>query len=238
MILLTREQVRRVDRLAIEEYGISGLVLMENAGRGVTDLLAQRSPEGPVVICCGTGNNAGDGFVIARHLEIRGIPCRVLLWAHPSQLRGDAAVNFRILQWTDVPVDIFEGHDAARLDSRLDGAAWIVDALLGTGAKGHPRPPLDGVIHQLNAAGLPILAVDLPSGLDCDTGAPGLPTICATETCTFVAMKTGFTSPEAKPYLGAVHVHDIGAPPKIVTRVAGEPTATSGARRVDRGRER
>lgn len=226
MTILTRDQVRRVDRLAIEEYGISGLVLMENAGRGVADVLAQRTSRGPVAICCGKGNNAGDGFVIARHLEILGIACRVLMWANPSELRGDAAVNFRILQRTDVPVEIFtEGHDAARLESLLDGATWIVDALLGTGAKGNPRPPLDSVVNQLNATGLPILAVDLPSGLNCDTGIPSLPTIRAAETCTFVAMKAGFTSPSAKPYIGTVHVHNIGAPLKIVDRVANTPTA-------------
>ncbi len=221
-LTLTRDQVRRVDRLAVEEYGISGLVLMENAGRGVTDVLTQREPVGPVVVCCGTGNNAGDGFVIARHLALRGIACRVALWANPSELRGDAAVNFRILQRTDVPVEVFaEGHDAARLESLLDGAAWIVDALLGTGAKGDPRPPLGAVIDQLNATELPILAVDLPSGLDCDTGKPGSPTIRAAETCTFVALKAGFTSPQAKPYTGTVHVLDIGAPRNLIARVVG-----------------
>ncbi|MFW5692683.1 MAG: NAD(P)H-hydrate epimerase [Thermoguttaceae bacterium] len=219
-LTLTRDQVRRVDRLAIEEYGISGLVLMENAGRGVADVLTQRQPDGPVVVCCGTGNNAGDGFVLARHLDLRGIACRVLLWANPSELRGDAAANFRILQRTDVPVEVFaEGHDAARLESMLDGAAWIVDALLGTGAKGDPRPPLNAVIDQLNASGTPILAVDLPSGLDCDTGIPGSPTIRAAETCTFVALKTGFTAPQAKPYVGTVHVCDIGAPRNLIDRV-------------------
>ncbi len=217
---LTRDQVRRVDRLAIEEYGISGLVLMENAGRGVADILTRRQPTGPVAICCGTGNNAGDGFVVARHLDLRGTACRVLLWSNPSELRGDAAVNFRILQRTDVPVEIFaEGHDAARLESLLEGATWIVDALLGTGARGNPRAPLDRVIDQLNSSGVPILAVDLPSGLDCETGLPGSPTIRAVETCTFVARKAGFASPEAKPYTGRVHVLDIGAPRKLIDRV-------------------
>ncbi len=220
LLTLTRDQVRRVDRLAIEEYGISGLVLMENAGRGVADVLTRRAPVGPVVVCCGTGNNAGDGFVVARHLDLRGIACRVLLWANPSELRGDAAVNFRILQRTGVPVEVFDGeHDAARLESLLDGAAWIVDALLGTGAKGDPRPPLNTVIQQLNTTALPILAVDLPSGLDCDTGLPGSPTIRAAETCTFVALKAGFASPSARRYTGTVHVLDIGAPRKLVERV-------------------
>ena len=99
---LTREQCREIDRRAIEEYGISGLVLMENAGRGCVDVLERLGIDGPVVILCGKGNNAGDGFVIARHLEIRGHDCRVLLLCPPTELRGDAATNFAILQKTNV----------------------------------------------------------------------------------------------------------------------------------------
>src|SRR5213593_3262175 len=95
---LTRDQVRELDRRAIEEYGMSGLVLMENAGRGCVDMLCELGCKGPVVIVCGKGNNAGDGFVIARHLELRGYTCRVLLLSPPHELRGDAAANFTILQ--------------------------------------------------------------------------------------------------------------------------------------------
>ena len=147
---------------------------MENAGRGVADVLCRLGIAGPVVICCGKGNNAGDGFVIARHLDLRGHPVRVLLWAKPEELTGDAATNFHILAKTDVPIEVF-GDDArcdAHCRSLCDGAAWIVDALLGTGARGEPRPPFDAVIDQLNAAAAPKLAIDLPSGLDCDTGHP------------------------------------------------------------------
>src|SRR5512145_737534 len=190
---LDRHQSRQVDRRAIEQYGMSGLVLMENAGRGTTDVLCRQGIAEPVVICCGKGNNAGDGFVIARHLDLRGHAVRVLLWAEASELIGDAAVNFRILQKTAVPIEIFGNrHDAARLEEFLSGAAWIVDGLLGTGARGEPRPPLDAVIDQLNAAFAPKLAIDVPSGLDCDTGEPSRHTIRAAETCTFVTAKPGF----------------------------------------------
>ena len=238
-VVLTREQSRRVDQLAIEEFGFSGLVLMENAGRGVTDVLCElyKKPSppaplpgrergsklGPVVICCGKGNNAGDGFVIARHLDLRGHAAHVLLWAEPEELSGDAATNFNILEKTDVPIEVFGAtHDALRLAKHLDGAVWIVDALLGTGARGEPRPPLDGVIEQLNAADAPKLAVDVPSGLDCDMGQPARPTICAAVTCTFVAAKVGFFKPDAVPYLGRVHVLDIGVPKKLIERVRNE----------------
>ena len=118
MQALNRQQVRDVDRLAVDEYGMSGLVLMENAGRGAADVLcglldakaatenATTGHAAPVVICCGKGNNAGDGFVIARHLELRQVPVRVLLLANPKELTGDAAANFRILTKCDVPIVI------------------------------------------------------------------------------------------------------------------------------------
>ena len=219
-LTITREQSRQVDRRAIDDYGMSGLVLMENAGRGCTDVLCQQKPAGPVVVCCGKGNNAGDGFVIARHLDLRAHAVRVLLWAEPAELTGDAGANFRILEKVGVPIHVFgERHDPARVAEQLAGAAWIVDALLGTGARGEPRAPLDAVIEQLNAAGLPILAVDLPSGLDCDTGQPARHTIRATVTCTFLAKKVGFLAPGAAAYTGQVHVLDIGAPRRLVDEV-------------------
>jgi NAD(P)H-hydrate epimerase len=217
----TREQSRRVDKIAAEVFGFSGLVLMENAGRGVADVLCRLGIAGPVVICCGRGNNAGDGFVIARHLDLRGYAVRVLLWSEPSELTGDAATNFQILAKTDVPIEVFgRVHDETRLASLLDGAAWIVDGLLGTGARGEPRPPLDRVIEQLNAADAPRLAIDLPSGLDCDTGKPAQYTIRAAETCTFVTAKIGFLAPQAAAYVGRLHVLDIGTPRKIIEQVA------------------
>ena len=220
MQTLTREQSRLVDRLAIDEYGMTGLVLMENAGRGVADVLCRLGIAGPVIICCGKGNNAGDGFVIARHLDLRGHAVRVLLWAETAELTGDAAANFQILQKTGVPIEIFGNrHDAARLDRLLTGAAWIVDGLLGTGARGEPRPPLDAVIDQLNNSRAPKLAIDLPSGLDCDTGEPAMHTIRAAETCTFVTAKPGFLVPAALPYVGRLHVLDIGQPRELVEQI-------------------
>jgi len=144
---LSREQVRRVDRYAIEHWGIPGLVLMENAGRGTADLLCRLGISGPVVVCCGRGNNGGDGLVLARHLDLRGHPVRVILWCQPEELSGDAATNFAILARTDVPIAWFaQGHDARRFEQAAAGAAWLVDALLGTGARGEPRPPYDAAI--------------------------------------------------------------------------------------------
>jgi NAD(P)H-hydrate epimerase len=222
-VILTREQSRRVDRRAVEHYGFSGLVLMENAGRGVADRLCAMGIDGPVVIGCGKGNNAGDGFVIARHLDLRGFSVRVLLWADPEELTGAAAVNYRILGKTEVPIEVFgDGVDPERLRRHLGDAARIVDALLGTGARGEPRPPLDAVIEQFNAAEAPILAVDVPSGLDCDTGEPARATIHAEATCTFVAAKPGLVKPNAEQYTGQLQVLDIGTPRQLVDEILAE----------------
>jgi NAD(P)H-hydrate epimerase len=208
---LSREQVRRIDRKAVEEYGMSGLVLMENAGRGCADKLCELGIKGKVVIVCGKGNNGGDGFVIARHLDARGYDVRVVLTAEPDELRGDAAANYGVLKRSGCSM-----ADLARLNDELTGADWIVDALLGTGAVGNPRTPITSVIENLNASSARKLAVDLPSGLDCDTGIPGTPTFRADHTCTFVAPKVGFANPAAKEYLGTVSVHDIGVPRKLL----------------------
>jgi NAD(P)H-hydrate epimerase len=224
-LTLNRRQSREVDRRAVDEFGMNGLVLMENAGRGVADLLCGLGIAGPVLVCCGKGNNGGDGFVVARHLDLRGYAVRILLWARPGELRGDAAANFEIATRAGLPIDVFAAdHDAARLDRRLADAAWVVDALLGTGSQGAPRRPLDAAIRQLNDQGAAIVAVDLPSGLDADTGAAAEPTIRARHTCTFVAAKPGFLVPGADQFTGQVHVVDIGVPRRLVDSVArGEP---------------
>lgn len=221
MLVLTRPQVREVDRRAIGEYGLSGFVLMENAGRGCVEVLCRLGCRGPVAVVCGKGNNAGDGFVMARHLDLRGMAVKVLLLGSPRELVGDAAANYAIIVKSGLPiVDLSGDFDAERFVADLAGCEWIIDALLGTGASGPPRPPLDEAIRRINASSARRLAVDLPSGLDCDTGIPADPTIQADATCTFVARKIGFDNPAAAPYLGQVHVIDIGAPRKLVEEIA------------------
>jgi NAD(P)H-hydrate epimerase len=214
---LSRQQSRELDSRATDQFGIPSIVLMENAGRGVTDWLVKLQAATPVVVCCGRGNNAGDGFVIARHLDLRGIQPRVLLWATPNDLRGDARTNFEILTRCGVSIEVLgDRADREPLRRHISGATWIVDALLGTGARGSPRPPLDGVIEEINSQSAPILAVDVPSGLDCDTGTAAGAAVRARHTCTFVAQKPGFLVPGADHYTGEVHVLDIGAPRCLV----------------------
>jgi NAD(P)H-hydrate epimerase len=215
--VLSRDAARRIDLRAAQDYGMPTLLLMENAGRGLADFICTLDPSGEVLICCYRGNNGGDGFVLARHLDLRGRRVRVLLWARTEELEGDAATNFAILLNAKVPIEVLgPEHQPARLAAALERATVVVDALLGTGVRGEPRAPLDAVIDQLNASGRPIVAVDIPSGLDCDSGKAAAHTIRARHTCTFVAVKKGFISPGANEFIGEVHVLDIGAPGKLI----------------------
>jgi NAD(P)H-hydrate epimerase len=220
-VVLTRDQVREVDRRAINDYGLIGLVLMENAGRNAAALLLQLGITGSVVICCGTGNNAGDGFVIARHLENAGIDVTILLAVPSSGLAGDAAVNFHILQRAGMRIVEPPPDGPKSLWSpELAGADWIVDAMLGTGTQGSLREPYLTAISTINASGRKVFAVDLPSGMDCDTGQPLGDCIRAQHTATFVALKPGFNSPPAANFTGQVHVIDIGVPRRLLDELA------------------
>ena len=213
---LTRAEVRDVDRSAIECYGLPGLVLMENAGAGTARLLGSLDSPGPVVIACGKGNNGGDGFVIARHLEIAGWAVRILLACRPDEIRGDAAVNLAVAERSGLTIECLAEADQAAWERGLAGADWIVDALLGTGASGPPTGATAAAVAAINAVrargGVRVLAVDLPSGLDCDSGCSLGECVRADVTATFVARKRGFEAVGSEAFTGAVHVIGIGAP--------------------------
>jgi NAD(P)H-hydrate epimerase len=219
---LTREQVRELDRRAIDGFGVPGVVLMENAGRGCAELLMRLNPgRKPTVILCGPGNNGGDGFVIARHLDNHGWPVSVHVIAKHNRTRGDADVNFDILfasgiQYTQYRPDLFEQPHRDFFRRDYQNAAWVIDALFGTGLDRPLTEPFDWLVGAVNDSGLPVLAVDIPSGLDCDTGEPLGPTVRATHTATFVAPKRGFLNPKSREWTGEAHVIDIGAPRVLV----------------------
>ena len=225
---LSRAAVRELDRRAIEDYGVPGVVLMENAGRGAAELLMRMNPERkPVVILCGPGNNGGDGFVIARHLDNHGWPVRVWLFADDRKLTADAKANLRPLQSSGVKVlpypDWFaSGMGDGRYEQDMATApaelskGWVVDALFGTGLGRAIGTPVSLAVVAINASRSPVMAVDIPSGLDCDTGEPLGPTVRTTHTATFVAPKKGFLNPNSRAWTGEVHVIDIGAPRKLV----------------------
>ncbi len=238
---LSRDEVRSVDARAIGEWHVPGIVLMENAGRGAAELLHRLAGvPGRVAIACGRGNNGGDGFVIARHLENLGHEVRILLACDPATIEGDAAINRAIVERAGIPLLPLAGAGEAAWLAAIGPADWIVDALLGTGASGPPRGAVAAAIRAIVAArsrpgGPRVLAVDLPSGLDCDSGqAPG-DCVRADATATFVAPKLGFDAPGAEAFTGAVHVVGIGVPRRLLEAVAaGERAALTRARATGR----
>jgi NAD(P)H-hydrate epimerase len=195
------QRMRATDAWAIEERGIAGLELMERAGRGLADVVGEVASDGPVAVVCGKGNNGGDGYVAARLLRDEGRDVRVLAVASVDELRGDARANAE-------RVEAIEAFDAAR----LAGCAVAVDALLGTGFSGVPHGPVADAIAALNAAGLPVVAADVPSGVDAATGAVEGEAVRAAATATFAAAKPGLWINPGKSYAGVVRVIDIGIP--------------------------
>lgn len=223
-LVLTRDQVRAVDRLAIERYGIPGLILMENAGRNAASVIDERfGPAGKAVVVCGAGNNGGDGCVIARHLHNRGWGVRVAVVGRAESLTSDMKVNLQIARAMNL-VNVDVSTDPATIFERLGGIMHdevVVDALLGTGFQGQVRAPLSEVIDVINStAHRAVVAVDVPSGLDVDTGLPAAATVRADLTVTFVALKIGFRSASAAPFLGEVVVVEIGAPAGLAEEIA------------------
>ena len=218
-VVMTREQVRAVDAWATNELGIPGVVLMENAGRACAELIRDKlkdAVEPKVCIFCGTGNNGGDGYVIARHLVNVGFGITVVVCGERSRIRGDAKINLDILDRMGLSIDQLNPADdnvAVRVDEFTAGAGMIVDSLFGTGLSGQIRDDYRPLIDGINASDRPVLAVDIPSGLDCDTGQPLGAAVRASWTVTFVAVKKGFTCAKAARYTGEVFVASIGVAP-------------------------
>jgi NAD(P)H-hydrate epimerase len=232
---LSRDEVRELDRRATEDFGVPGYILMENAGKNCAELLVALNPEKrPVLVLCGPGNNGGDGCVIARHLATRGWPVGACVFseiamagsgdsvAADPKLSPDAMRNFVLLRRIQHVRLVSTRHWSTdqrlrkQLFEEIGAAGWIVDALFGTGLVRPLGPPYDEVVARVNASGHPVLSVDIPSGLDCDTGEPLGPAIRAAHTATFVAPKRGFLNPASKEWTGEVHVVEIGAPRELV----------------------
>jgi NAD(P)H-hydrate epimerase len=218
MIRLTRQQVREIDRRSIEQYHLPGIVLMENAARAVADVAIEMlGPEaGPVTVLCGGGNNGGDGLAAARHLHNRGIDVAIAFTIDPARYQGEAKTNWEIVEAMRLPTFTADATSLAKSRCPL-----FLDAIFGTGLTAAPRPPFPDLVLAIEQTKIPVLAIDLPSGLDCDTGRPlGPACIHAVRTVTFVAEKTGFAAPGADEFLGQVTVADIGCPRELVNAIA------------------
>lgn len=235
LVALSRNQSRRIDQLAIDRLGIPGVVLMENAGINAADVVTgmlEAVGGNKVAVVSGGGNNGGDGLVIARHLVNAGRTVVVYLPADPASLKGDAKINFDICQAMGVKLmRVDDEASLAEQSPHWSSADVVVDALLGTGfdASRGLRDHAAAVIAAINRAGQArreighgprVLAVDVPSGLDCDSGhTAGAGAVRADATVTFVARKAGFDAPDAQACLGQVFVAGIGVPPKLVDEV-------------------
>ena len=203
--LYRAEQTRELDRRAGEQFGLAGGELMRRAGAAALDALLQRWPvPGALTVYCGAGNNAGDGYVVARLARAQGIPVRVLQVGAPEKLAGDAREAWQKALAAGVPMQPFSPREAPE--------GIVVDALLGTGAGGDVRGDYREAIAQINASGLPVMALDLPSGLHPDTGAELGVAVRANLTVTFIGCKQGLFTGRGPALVGEVCFDGLGVP--------------------------
>lgn len=228
MLLITRAEMKAADRKAIDGLGIPSLDLMERAGAGVAAAVKEFAAEhaGPVVIVCGKGNNGGDGLVVARLLAGDNHKVQVWLATDPDELSGDAAVNWQRLleEGPRLPGEVellpigSEPMDIGALAGAWGTGCAVVDALLGTGVSGPPQAPTDALIEAMNLCGRPIVAVDIPSGVNADNGqVPGVAPLAAV-TVTMAYPKLGLLLYPGREHAGCIRVVDIGIPPEAVER--------------------
>lgn len=220
MLVLTAAEMAGLDARTIREAGIPGIVLMENAAQGaaafflrtVPDLLQRR-----ITIVAGSGNNAGDGFAVARIFHSKGADVNVVCLRSPQRLSGDALTNFSIVEKIGIPVTVWDeakGFDTQWEAVSMSGA--VIDAILGTGLKSEVKGIYREVIERLNGLNVPVLAVDIPSGLDASTGLPFGAAVKATATATFGFLKIGCVIERGPELTGTIEVIDIGIPPRLV----------------------
>ena len=223
MLLVTANEIQAMDRETIENFGVPGIVLMECAGRGATRILAEkciRTADLNVGVMAGRGNNGGDGFVIARYLTFRGIPVTVYLLSVKEKVKGDAAANLALLSKLDIPVvelpdiESFQKHKEEIQQHDI----WV-DAILGTGLNSDVTGYFKTVIETINDLNKPVFAVDIPSGLNSDTGQPCGCCVHADVTATFAFAKIGHLVYPGTAYTGDLNIIDIGIPPHIAKAV-------------------
>jgi len=208
--------MREIESLAINVFGVSESTLMENAGIAVAGAVGSVARPGnsgektKVFVFCGSGNNGGDGFVAARHLLMELFTPEIILMREPSALRGAAYANYAAAERSGITVKIFGPGTS------LAGNGVIIDALLGTGAKGNVREPCLSAIRLINNSNLPVISVDIPSGLDADTGEARPEAVKALITVTMGLAKKGLAAQRAVVYAGKVIVADIGLPAELL----------------------
>lgn len=234
--VLSRDELRELDRVAVEELGLPSILLMENAAIGASRSVLRALgvlESGVVVVVAGTGNNGGDGLAVARQLHIQGVEVRVALIGDAGRMTADSAANLKALRAASAAVEVIGENSCNGAEERV--AAWlgeigpavVIDALLGTGLSRDVEGPVAGAIRAINRARserstLLVVSLDLPSGLDADTGRPLGEAVRADVTATFAALKRGFFTMEAQEWVGEIELLPIGVPPELTARF-GEP---------------
>lgn len=211
--------MRRLDEAAIQRLGIPRLLLMDHAGLAVASAARRRlsAPGSPILICCGTGFNGGDGFSAARHLAGWGHTVRLLLLGRAADLRDEPALYAGIARRMGVPLRVVRSlSGVASAEWWLASCGLLVDALLGIGARGPVREPMASLIARMNRSGTPILSVDVPSGLDADTGCVANVAVRASETVTLGRPKRGCLRRQGPAHTGALTVDAISMPARLL----------------------
>lgn len=218
MKIVTAQEMRAIDAHTIEKIGIPGIVLMENAGQAVVKVVKEILGNGRrVAIFVGRGNNGGDGFVVARYLALVGVDVTVYLLSEPERFTGDALANLQIARNLKLPIKLLISQEQlAEYQAEIHASDVIVDAIFGTGLKGAVRGFAADVIDDINATGKPIVAVDLPSGLDADTGKPEGVCIRASHTVTMGLPKRGLLLYPGADLAGQLTIADIGFPQSVI----------------------
>ncbi|MFH1860511.1 MAG: NAD(P)H-hydrate dehydratase [bacterium] len=220
MKVVTREQMQEIDQDTPLKYGLPGSILMENAGIQVFLSIKEylRQVEGvKIAVLCGKGNNGGDGFVIARHLFNHGARIKIYLFAPEENIKGDALINLEAARQFGVPIQIIASIDELNaITLELKHSGLIVDTLLGTGLSGEVKGLFARIIDIINTLNVPVVAVDIPSGLDANTGMPLKHTVRAAMTVTFGLPKLGLVMPHGIEYTGKLIVANISLPPALL----------------------
>ena len=207
--------MQQIDKKATERYGIPAIILMENAAisSAFCVLRMLKAGQSKVMFFCGAGNNGGDGFACARHLINRGLNVKIYFAGKAEKLSSEAKTNYNILRKMGQKI---LPPELALVKKELNNTDLIVDALLGIGLKNKIRPPLYSLIELINNSKLPVLSLDIPSGLDATSGKAHGIAVRARHTITFGLFKTGFLKPQAKGYAGDVTVGDISLPRQLL----------------------
>ena len=215
-------QMQQIDRTAIETIGMPRLLLMEHAGLAVARAARMMLPSlaRPILVCCGTGFNGGDGLAAARHLSAWGYRLRLVLAGAPERLREEPAIYATILQRLGVTIhSVTSIAHCAQMEPAFQACGLILDALLGIGMAGAVREPTASLIAAVNRSGVPVLAVDVPSGLDADTGTAQGIAVNATATVTFGRPKRGFFLKDGPAHVGALTVDPITIPDTLFEKI-------------------